>query len=804
MLEEFPFSKEARLLYNEAYDIARRAGKPLDSAHIVLAMFTVPCEAQSILYEKRLTCDHILRALQGVGGEPPETIGAIYSLASRIACNLGARHVTSVHLLMSVSRMPSSRAAQVLEKAGLPMYALRTHAMAHLTDPRLRRAASARVAGEMVTLSSIPAVSRVVDNQTKANIVTAPIEPTRVMVTPAVTRRQVSFAEDEPIEFDTEEEMPEQKHAEPASSESIYGLDPDRFPTLTSLGRNLTVEAELGLLDPLVGRGQSLDAVIEILCKRRANNPLLLGDPGVGKTALVEGLASQIVSGSVPMLAGKVIIAISVSDLLAGTAMRGSFSARLKALKEEVLASNRQVILFIDEIHTLIGAGVGDGSLDAANDLKGALARGEFTCIGATTFAEYKRYILNDEALKRRFEVVHIREPSLEEAERILVGIAPKYAEFHKVHFSDDALRAAVRLTDRMITDRSLPAKAVDVLDRAGARARRDGREEVTRDDVVAVLSALVDVPREFLSLSPSERFRDLERTMRGRVFGHDEAIGSIVKVLSQNWMRFGARRPLGSFLMVGPQGSGKRTLAITLAELVFGTSQAFLEIDLADYSESHSLSHLIGSPPGYVGHEEGGLLAETLIRRPFILILWRNADAPDPSISSLLAQILSEGTITDRKGRRIDFRNTVHILTVTDEGGKTVGFGKEERHACKPDMLRSRVSHLVAADLFSAVDQVLYLPALDRNALKKVANKIVQEVVTNFKTDHNIVLDVSDDVVDAIAEQAVRIGGGGSVIEHIVTERILRLATDIVFDSSCRCSSIKVFIRDGSIEVTV
>ncbi|MBM4395033.1 MAG: AAA family ATPase [Deltaproteobacteria bacterium] len=846
MLDRTPFSREAKLVYAEALDIAREGRKPFDSAHLVLAIFTVRCEAHSILIEKRLTLDAVLDVLAGIAPEAAETVGLVYSTAEQVAANVGSPQITSVHLLMAISRLPSTRAARVLERAGLPMYALRTQAMAHLTDPRMRRAAIERMGGNGHAVPpaplgvpvpvpvAVPRPSPEPRPSVEQRPALAPVRPPAPAPAPAApapvapapaprgTAAPMPWDESAPIRFDTldDEAGDESPADEDGGTETpgeprrpaldvvrdrgAWALDPERFPTLVALGQNLNVKAERGDVDPLVGREDALDRVVDILCKRRSNNPLLLGDPGVGKTALVEGLARLIVERGedLPGLEGKVIVSVSVADLLAGTAMRGAFAARLKALKDEVLAADRRVILFIDEIHTLIGAGVGDGGMDAANDLKGALARGEFPCIGATTFGEYKVHIVPDDALRRRFDLVYLREPTLPEAERILEGVAPRYASHHRVEFSQEAFRTAVRLTDRLVPDRSLPAKAIEVLDRAGARVRRQGRTEVGREDVVNALAAMVDLPREFLAVTPAERFRGKEAALRDRVRGHDAACSSLMRTLAQNWARFGSRRPLGSFVFAGPAGVGKRTAAVALADLLFGSPQALLEVDLADYSEGHSLSHLVGSPPGYVGHEEGGLLADTLVRRPFLLVLWHHADQAHPSVQSLVTQVLTEGTATDRRGRRMDFRNTVHVLTVAEEGAGTasrpVGFGPAHaeaatRPAAEPDPARLR--KVLPADVLNAVDQVLAFGPLDGAALAGVAARILKSAADSFAEEHGVRLEVDGAVADALARHAARRGGGPSLVDSTVAERVLRPAGDLVYASADPPAAVRVAV---------
>ncbi len=826
MFEEGSFSREVLRIFREARECARGAEKPLDSAHLMLAVFLVPCEARSILTEKRLDMGRLLAALPILDEEPPETISVLYSTAAQIAQNLGSSATTSVHLLLAVCRFPFSRAARLLDRAGLPTYALRTHAMAHLTDPRLRRAATERMLAEGLlgdrtrskAAASEISARTVLDSRAEPDLCAARAAGRASMLAPVQVQddeEEVEFlAPDDDLTPSSEETTGHHPHptdslAGDAKDASLgteaspvvadpgrgwrFALPESQFPTLTALGQNLTLLAEKGLLDPLIGREADLDAVVDILSKRRSNNPLLLGDPGVGKTALVEGLARLIVSrgDDLPALAGKFIVAISMSDLLAGTGVRGSFEARLKALKEEVLAADRRVILFIDEIHTLIGTGTGEATLDAANDLKGALARGEFPCIGATTFGEYRRFIQPDPALDRRFEKVFLREPSQEEADRILAGIAPMYERFHRVRFTLDALHAAVRLSDRFLSDRSLPAKAIDLLDRAGARARREGREVVRREDVVKVLCGLVDLPQHLLSVSPAEGLRGFEKALRERVVGQEEAVTVVGRVLAQNWSRFGSRRPLGSFLFAGPRGVGKRTMARAIAEVLFGTPQALLDVDLADYAEPHAISHLIGSPPGYVGHEEGGLLSDTLTRRPFLVIQWRNVGMAHASVLGLLVQILAEGTATDRRGRRMDFRNTVHLVIADDDhmtsDGRPVGF---ETGTPSPASRSSplgpgpaRYRKAAPAEVLAALDQVVSFARLSAEDLVEVARRRIVSFCGHFEREHGVRLSLPEGVVPRLAERCARGARTAGAVETAVADTLVRPAVDFLYD---------------------
>ena len=390
---------------------------------------------------------------------------------------------------------------------------------------------------------------------------------------------------------------------------------------------------------------------------------------------------------------------------------------------------------------------------------------------------------------------MYLREPSLEEAERILDGVAPVYERFHAVLFSQDSRKAAVRLTDRVISDRALPAKAIDVLDRAAARVRRAGRDLVLRDDVVGVLAGLVDLPVEFLALSPSDRLRGLEEFLGDRVFGHDSTIAAIGRTLSQNWVRFGSRRPLGSFVLAGPPGTGRGTLASALAEYLFGSRQALLEIDGADYSESHSLSHLLGSPPGYVGHEQGGLLADTLNRRPFLVVVWRDLDRAHAAIQGLVAQILSEGNVTDRRGRRMDFRNSVHFLTVNLEddtaAGRAVGFTSGTGTARPQDSTVARCRKRLPSDLVSGVDQVLAAPRPSDSAVERIAARAIFLGSTSFREEHGISLSVDPALAPAIARRCRNAPRPGAAVFALVSEVLVGPASAAVYTMGVEADSV-------------
>src|ERR671927_418248 len=533
---------------------------------------------------------------------------------------------------------------------------------------------------------------------------------------------------------------PPENEAEPPQEGSKKDV---KTPALRAFGRDLTELAKKGELDPVIGRRNEIERVIQVLCRRTKNNPVLIGEAGVGKTAIAEGLAQEIASGNVPeLLRDKRVITLDLALMVAGTKYRGQFEERIKAVMDEIRRS-KNVILFIDELHTIVGAGSAEGAMDASNIIKPALSRGELQCVGATTMNEYRKYIEKDAALERRFQTIKVDAPTVDEAIQILKGLRPKYEAHHKAKLTDEALETAVRFSDRYITGRFLPDKAIDVMDEAGARARinsmtrppdvkeiereietirgekeaaikaqdfekaaslrdkekqtkekldsimqkwRQEREEkevlVTGDDMMHIISKVTGVPLQRMEQAETEKLLKMEEELKGKVIGQGEAVVAISKALRRSRADLkDPRRPIGSFIFLGPTGVGKTFLAQTLAEFMFGDSDALIQIDMSEYMEKFTTSRLIGSPPGYVGYEEGGQLSEAVRRRPYSVVLFDEVEKAHPDVMHLLLQILEEGKITDSLGRKIDFRNTIIIMT-SNVGAEllkkqtTMGFG--------------------------------------------------------------------------------------------------------------------------------
>ncbi len=657
-----------------------------------------------------------------------------------------------------------------------------------------------------------------------------------------------------------------------SSNQRHGGQSIKNAPTLSSYGRDLCAMAREGKIDPIIGRHNETERVIQILSRRTKNNPCLIGEPGVGKTAVVEGLAQKIVSGEVPEnLRDKTIVTLDVSGMVAGAKYRGEFEERIKNVMSEV-QKNPNIILFIDEIHTIIGAGAAEGAIDAANILKPALARGELQVIGATTIEEYRRHIEHDAALERRFQSVLVGEPSADEAEQILFGLRDKFEAHHKLKISDDAVRAAVRLSSRYINDRYLPDKAIDLVDEAASRKRilyatptselsdledeikkatkekeeavrsqdferaagcrdkehelkskydeemskwkseREGKDlTVDEDDIANIVTQWSGIPVSRLADEENEKLLHLEELLRERVIGQDAAVSAVARAIRRG--RMGLKdptRPVGSFIFLGPTGVGKTELSKALADVMFGSENSMIRIDMSEYMESHSTSKLIGSPPGYVGYDEGGQLTEKIRRHPYSVVLFDEIEKAHPDVFNILLQILDDGILTDAQGRRVDFKNAVIIMTsnVGAEGitspAKHLGFTASTDPTSEYDNMRAYVTdslkHTFKPEFLNRVDEIIVFDKLNEDYVKSIADMMIGRVKKRIE-DLGIKITFDDDVTALVIKEGFDEAYGARPIHRAVVRLIEDTFSEAMLERGFAAGdNISSHVTDGKV----
>ena len=526
----------------------------------------------------------------------------------------------------------------------------------------------------------------------------------------------------------------------------------ERYQILKKYSRNLTEMAKRGELDPVIGRDEEIRRMEQILSRRRKNNPVLIGEPGVGKTAIAEGLAQRIVDDEVAeTLKGKELVALDIGSMVAGSKFRGEFEDRLKAVVREIEAQHGETILFIDELHTLVGAGAAEGAIDASNMLKEPLSRGTFQVIGATTLDEYRERIEKDAALERRFQRILVREPTVEETIEILEGLREKLTEHHRIEITDDALGAAARLSERYVSDRFLPDKAIDLVDEAASRLRVDGTgDAVTEAEIAALVAQWTGIPAERMLEEERARLTSMEEALHARVIDQDEAVHAVAEAVRHS--RAGLsdpRRPIGTFLFLGPTGVGKTELAKTLAAFLFGSDTALLRIDMSEYMERHAVARLIGSPPGYVGYEEGGQLTEAVRRRPYQVVLFDEIEKAHPQVMNLLLQLLDEGRLTDGHGRTVDFRHTILIMT-SNAGSEhfLADAGEETIH----ERVRADLRESFRPEFLNRIDETIIFHPLSEAAIGRIVDLKVADLNERL-AEQSIRLSLTDEAKRVLAK---------------------------------------------------
>ena len=643
-------------------------------------------------------------------------------------------------------------------------------------------------------------------------------------------------------------------------------------PTLDSLARDLTVIAREGSLDPVIGRSKEIQRVIEVLSRRTKNNPVLIGEPGVGKTAIAEGLAQQIVNNEVPeILRNKRVMTLDMGTVVAGTKYRGEFEDRLKKVMDEIRQAGN-IILFIDELHTLIGAGGAEGAIDASNILKPSLARGELQCIGATTLDEFRKYIEKDAALERRFQPIMVDEPTADESVQILKGLRDRYEAHHRVSITDEAIEAAVKLSDRYISDRFLPDKAIDLMDEAGSKVRlrsyttppnlkelevrlegvrqekdaavqsqefekaaslrdseqrlreeleatkktwkqKQGQEnsEVTFEDIASVVSSWTGIPVTKLAQTETQKLLNLEEILHSRVIGQDEAVKAISKAVRRAHAGLkDPKRPIGSFVFLGPTGVGKTELARALAEVMFGDEDSMIRIDMSEYMEKHSTSRLVGSPPGYVGYEEGGQLTEKVRRKPYSVILLDEIEKAHPDVFNILLQVLEDGRLTDSKGRTVDFRNTIVIMTSNVgasalKRNKYVGFNIQDGEQDYKDMKGKVMEELKKAfrpEFLNRIDEIIVFHSLEKKHLKEIVSLMAGELTKRLK-EQDISLGFTEAAMDKIAVEGYDPEYGARPLRRALQKHIEdRLSEELLRGTVLSGQNVMIDVVDGEFVV--
>ena len=778
--------------------------------------------------------------------------------AINVAASMGHTYVGSEHLLLGILRIGGGMAANTLGK-----YDVTAEKIEELIRKHIGTGAPTKLSPDYFT----PRAKRVIEvaMQTAAGLGKKYVGTEHILM--GILSEQDNFA----IRFLKElgcdvasltENIVESSGAQVDEIENINSKPMSNNPgkskteTLQKFGRDLTEEAKKGRIDPVIGREKEVERIIQILCRRTKNNPCLIGEPGVGKTAIIEGLAQRIVDGNVPdILQDKRVFTLDLTGMVAGTKYRGDFEERIKAVVDEVKKAD-DIILFIDEIHTIIGAGSAEGSTDAANILKPSLARGDFQLIGATTISEYRKNIEKDSALERRFQTVMVAEPNEEDAILILKGLKDKYEAHHKVMITDEAIVAAVKLSARYINDRFLPDKAIDLIDEAASRVRlsssapsdelkqieqellkirsekdeainsqefelaanlRDKEKnleqeiekikeersiknahasgEVTEQNIAEIVSLWTGVPVVQLTEEESARLLKLEEVLHNRLVGQSEAVSAVSKAIRRG--RVGLKdpkRPIGSFIFLGPTGVGKTELCKALAEAMFGSENMMIRLDMSEYMEKHTVSRLVGSPPGYIGFEEGGQLTEKVRRSPYSVILFDEIEKAHPDVFNILLQILEDGILTDSQGRKVDFKNTVIIMTsnigarlITD---KKVSFGFGSSESDNEKDIKSRVlDELKGAfrpEFLNRVDDIIVFSKLNQDEIKQIAGKMLENLKKRL-TNLNITIDFTESVFTALAEKGFDAVYGARPLRREIQNRIEDALSEKILDATIK-----------------
>lgn len=753
------------------------------------------------------------------------------------AARLKHDYIGTEHLLLGLLRLGEGKAVEILVNIGIDLNELR-QSVEDVVQP----------SGGTLAMGQLPLTARAkklleVSAQEARALRSKDIDTEHLLLAMLRDEEGVAAQVLSMFDLDYKEVYEELKNIE-SGKPSSYARKrkKSKTPALDHFGRDLTELARRGKLDPIIGRENEIERVSQILSRRKKNNPVLIGEPGVGKTAIAEGLAQRIVAGKVPQtLENKRIVCLDMAALVAGTKYRGQFEERMKAVMNEIVNS-KDVILFLDELHTIVGAGGAEGSLDASNIFKPSLSRGEIQCIGATTLNEYRKYIEKDGALERRFQIIMVDPPSAEETKKILNGLRGKYEEHHKIAITDEAVEAAVKLSDRYITGKFQPDKAIDVIDEAGSRIhlatctrpeifekmeqekvqtqqekekavknqeferaahlrdelkiktakleqmKRDweegkGRERatLTSEDVACVVSKMTGIPLFKLEEKESRKLLRMEEELKKRIVGQEEAISVISKAIRRNRAGLGdPRRPIGSLIFLGPTGVGKTELARALAASLFEDENSLIRIDMSEYMEKFSVSRLIGAPPGYVGYEEGGQLTEKVRRKPYSVVLLDEIEKAHPDVFNILLQLFDDGALTDSFGRRVDFKNTVVIMTSNlgareIKGGKTLGFQKEDSSSSYEQMkqkLLEETRRTFNPEFLNRIDEIIVFHALGMKEVMQIIDILLSDVAKRLK-EKGITFELTLKAKEFLAEKGYSAAFGARPLKRTIQKHV-------------------------------
>lgn len=798
---------EVDAIVERARLLASQGSEPTNTVHLLLALMNEQGTAATILHRLNLTESQLKGWMRKVGREQSgfldRVVDRAYAVASRADLTregFGPGRVGALHLLYVLAREPDSVAHRCLARMGHDTDELAISAMSCLTGGG-HRALGTYNAADPKGISLANAASRAWEPgppgrpRAPGKIGSGRRETERKSTLDPPKRHRHVQPQSEggtPRASGVKDRGPRQtsgrsgglrKPKEPSKTDHLSRHDrSDREPTgglgtnellaamtseelarsgslLEKLGRDLSEAARAGEIDPLIGRTREINRIIDALNRRRGNVPCLVGEPGVGKTAIVEGMALRLTRGEVRGLGGRRLVQVNVSELLAGTGVRGALSERLASLRSEVAAYKGKVVVFLDEVHSLLAATGGEAG-EGAGELRAAMTGNDFPCILATTPEAYRRYIEKDSGLERRLTRIDVEEPSPEEAHDIVRGVAQRYAEFHRAAMDEPVIEAAVKLSHRYLTERRLPDKAFTVLDLAGARARRNGAREVSLEVVAEVVSELTGVPQERLAATDAERLLSLEKRLAERIVGHEDNIARIAQALRRNAAGLGGQRPVGSFLLLGPTGVGKTETARALADELFPGGGGMSRFDMSELSEAHSVARLVGAPPGYVGHESGGQLTEAVRARPYQVVLLDEVEKAHPRVLMLLLQVLEDGRLTDGRGRVVDFTKTVVIMTsnlgVGSAGRGAIGFASSEERerdgAAGATIEAARAS--LPPELWNRFDEVLYYSRLSQRQVRQIARLLLAQTVARLGAEREIALQIDDSVVDLLIER--------------------------------------------------